>query len=220
MKYSKNRMENKYLINEQDKIAILDYISCFCKKDIHGVDGKYWVDSIYFDTKALRSFNENIDGNRVKTKYRIRYYDRNTQNLKAEIKEKTGSFSKKLSYPIRLDQSHSPHSLLLLNNNEFTTRVIQDRLEPKVHIRYLREAFLPKDTSDIRITFDSKLQYRESFFKLDQEHLIPYQIDKYIMEIKYSESNFWILKLLADLKKKKVSFSKYCNTLQLSKRKS
>jgi SPX domain protein involved in polyphosphate accumulation len=219
MNYSEKRMENKYLISKQDKVAILKYISAFCKKDPHGIDGKYWVDSIYFDTKGLRSFNENIDGNQIKTKYRIRYYNKNLDNIKAEIKKKIGTLSSKLSFQIKLDNTYSAKSLLNLNNNEFISRIIQDRLEPKVHIRYLREAFLPKIKSDIRITFDSKLQYRESFLKLNQEHLVPYHLEGYIMELKYSEPNFWILKLLADLKTKKVSFSKYCNTLQLSQKK-
>jgi hypothetical protein len=215
----KARYESKYLISKQEKVAVEDYISEFCIKDINSVNGQYSVNSIYFDTKDYRSLHEKLDGNQMKTKYRLRYYNGNSNEMNAEIKIKEGIFSKKETYQIKTAERLCQNSIVKNNNNEFVSKILIHQLEPKLHIKYKREAYISKIKSDLRITFDSNLEYKTNCSEKNDENLIPYPMIGYIMEIKYSESNFWILKILADLIQKKVSFSKYCNTLQLSQKK-
>jgi len=101
------------LVNERKFTAhILDYnraralISHYCAPD--PVYYKGTVNSIYFDTHNLSAFDEKINGDTYKRKYRLRWYDvenvcSNEQNAFIEIKYRYGSARDKLRKVVSAD---------------------------------------------------------------------------------------------------------------------
>ena len=96
------RIERKWALHNATRsqflIAILRNKLCFTKE----YDSRK-VNSIYFDDSNLNSLYENINGNTLKAKYRVRWYGNGKKivNPQFEIKMKKGILSKKRVF--RLD---------------------------------------------------------------------------------------------------------------------
>lgn len=207
------RYEEKFLISLSEMEKIKNYLEEFCEHDVNGVDGNYLVNSIYFDTKDYTSLKENLEGEYEKTKYRLRFYNANRGNMISEIKHKQGNISVKTTSKLNEESFKSLKLLTEKNYNSFISAIYQKHLEPKLYIQYKRYALTAKRESNIRITFDNKIRHSLVSDNFGFSNLKDFEMKEYILEVKYSEPTFWILKLLADLKEKKVSFSKYCNVL-------
>lgn len=85
-------------------------------------------------------------------------------------------------------------------------------LKPKVFISYDRISYISKENKDLRITFDTNLNYRLDELNLENENGIKFNNDKYILEIKTLDSfPMWLVNALSELKIYPTSFSKYGN---------
>jgi hypothetical protein len=69
-----NRFELKIPIGINLKQQIIDGCVNLVAKDPNREDERYRVSSQYFDTSDLASFRQKLDGERVRRKYRLRYY--------------------------------------------------------------------------------------------------------------------------------------------------
>jgi len=86
------------------------------------------------------------------------------------------------------------------------------KLFPKIFIAYDRIAFYKKSDSNLRITFDDNIRFRQTDIDLRSGNCGRQLMDpsQFLMEIKFSDSiPFWLAELLNDLKVYPVSFSKY-----------
>jgi hypothetical protein len=82
------RQEQKFFLNYGEYAALVHKQNRVLDKDDHGVNGVYTVTSLYFDDVYNRALAEKIRGDAVRRKYRIRYYNDDTANLKLERKSK------------------------------------------------------------------------------------------------------------------------------------
>jgi hypothetical protein len=124
-----------------------------------------WVNSIYFDTPDLDSFNDHIGGVPVRRKLRYRWYGDNlrvAQNGQVEVKNKSDSAGWKLIEKVASD--------LILENNNWTRFMDQIRLETSGVIKellsvtrpvlltvYYREYFVSANQL-VRLTIDSRMK--------------------------------------------------------------
>ena len=84
---AKFRHEWKHLISVSDSITIRQRLSAVAQPDPHAVDGRYEIRSLYFDNLYDKALREKIDGVGVREKFRIRYYNDNTDLIHLEKKK-------------------------------------------------------------------------------------------------------------------------------------
>lgn len=68
------RYELKFPLDHERKAALLERGLHALVPDAHGVEAVYRVSSVYFDTRDYACYREKLDGERVRRKFRLRYY--------------------------------------------------------------------------------------------------------------------------------------------------
>lgn len=158
----KFRHEYKHIINMSDKIQLSARLSKIFPYDINSEsDGKYLVSSLYFDNYMDKALKEKVDGVNCREKFRIRYYNTDTEFIKLEKKSKINGLCSKesalLTYDECLDIIKGNYEFLLDSNSnlkkELYSKMKYQLLRPKCVVKYIREAytFAP---GNVRITLD------------------------------------------------------------------
>ena len=99
------RHEWKHLITLEDLLVLRARLKAVAKADVHTVDGKYHMRSLYFDNYADRVLREKLDGISVREKYRIRYYNGDPSVMFLEKKCKQAGLGYKLQARLNTDQA-------------------------------------------------------------------------------------------------------------------
>jgi len=151
------------------------------------------VNNIYLDTPGFDFFYDNVNGNQLRKKIRIRWYDKtfaHQKKLTIEYKLKNGLLGDKISHPlsdIYIGDGFEISQLRdNLKNSPLPIPVANELLTyyPTLLNRYLRDYFISED-GKCRITLDRDLSFfrihaGKNFFKTG------YHIsDDLIMEMKY-----------------------------------
>ena len=125
------------------------------------------VSNIYLDSPALKSMRDNIDGNKNRTKTRIRWYgpiDAQANKVTLELKIKRGLVGKKVSFalaPLASRGGCSPQitdQLFAESQLPDNLRLHLSLLRPTLLNSYTRRYFLSAD-GHFRITVDRVLRY-------------------------------------------------------------
>ncbi len=151
-----------------------------------------YVNSVYFDSPGMRSYNSHISGEPVRKKVRIRWYGDESgliENPVLELKEKNGGIGKKRSFSL-------PQTNVARNRTDWC-RIIKkallpadvieeiQNLSPVLLIRYCRHYYISGDKL-CRLTVDSDL----CFGKLSSAANFRTQPERYfntvVIELKYS----------------------------------
>jgi len=82
------RNELKYQIPIKQKNVLIQRLSPILKLDPHSSNEGYWVKSLYFDDYLETALNDNLDGVQYRHKFRIRYYNSDTDYICLEKKIK------------------------------------------------------------------------------------------------------------------------------------
>ena len=99
------RSEWKYSISISHASKIRERLEAVLERDVHAKEnGKYEIHSMYFDDFQNTCARENVAGDGIRYKYRIRYYDNDSENLFLEKKSKNNSYCYKQSYKLTLEQ--------------------------------------------------------------------------------------------------------------------
>ena len=98
------RHEIKHEITRSDMIAIRQGLRAVAQQDPHAKDGKYFIRSLYFDNIYDKALREKIDGVDRREKFRIRYYNDNTDLIHLEKKSKINSLCSKESATVTKEQ--------------------------------------------------------------------------------------------------------------------
>ena len=184
------RQEKKYLIARNQ-------VSRFEKKLIKA--GFYLnhnpniINNIYLEDLHMSALNENLEGDCIREKYRIRFYN-NDNKFILEKKIKLSSSGKK--------------NKILLKSEEITDAIEESEImtnkKAAIQNQYLRKYYVK---GELRITIDSNLRYNlplKKEFKFFEEAII---------EIKYNTESlyfkFFNINLFSELQLTK--FSKYAN---------
>jgi SPX domain protein involved in polyphosphate accumulation len=203
------RFELKYLISEEKALAIRDYLSSqidHVDVDEFGAelpDFSYPVHSLYLDSPAMRLYQETINGTKNRYKLRLRYYeDRADAPVFFEIKRRMNSVILKQRGGVKrefVDQvlaGHPPEPAHLLSKDpkhfaavqRFAELMSEIQAVPRVHILYLREAYLGRYDNSVRVTLDREVQAElEPTTRLATVPVNPVTLfDHVILELKFT----------------------------------
>ena len=91
------RHELKYTISDLDCLVLKNRLSKVLKKDKNCPDEGYTIASVYFDDYNNKAYSEKVNGDAIRHKYRIRFYNDDTSFLKLERKSKVHQMTMKSS---------------------------------------------------------------------------------------------------------------------------
>lgn len=211
------RYEKKYLLDPYQYSVLKAEIEKHFVPDEYG---ETKICNLYLDTSDYVLIRRSIDKPIFKEKVRLRTYGTPVGDSTAfiEIKRKF----KKIVYKRRIHMDYS-QALKCVNGDSsaLDDKQISEEIRylfdfygdirPRFYISYDRCAFFYKETSDIRITFDKNLIWRDTDLDLSLgsygNSLLP---DGYtLMEIKVPNTvPLWLARLLSELKVYPRSFSK------------
>lgn len=186
------RYERKFMITDYSYSEVEQFIK-FHPGCFSGIFQERMVNNIYLDTFGMNNYHDNIDGQQLRTKTRIRWYGNlfgriNTPVL--EYKIKRGLLGYKNSFalnPFLLDSKFDKQQLraalaVKTVNENVRTEILS--LIPTLLNSYRRRYFLSKDKK-FRITIDHDLTYYQISY-LQNKFVNKYQdFRSTILELKY-----------------------------------
>ncbi len=155
------RHEWKHEITAADILILRQRLRAVMKPDLHAVNGRYQVRSLYFDNASDKVLLEKINGIKYREKFRIRFYNGDTSKVLLEKKSKYGGLGTKQSDVLTKEEAQavadgnwewmagSGRGLLL----ELYTKMRSQGLYPKTIVDYTREPFVYAP-GNVRVTLD------------------------------------------------------------------
>lgn len=215
------RVEQKYVLTEQEYKLLFKKINKYLKKDKYF---KSTICNIYFDTINNDLIINSLEKPIFKEKIRLRSYQVPSINddVFLEIKEKYKGIVGKRRIKIKLKDFYT---YLKTNNYDKDNQIMSEinyyfkyyDLKPAIYIAYDRLSYCGVDDNSLRITIDSNLRSRNSDLNLElgDAGKCYFKDKNYIMEIKTLGSMpLWLVRSLSELKIYPTSFSKYGSIYQ------
>lgn len=215
----KFRHEWKHEITYMDMITVRQRLIAVARQDSYVVDGKYKIRSLYFDNFVDKALREKLDGISRREKFRIRYYNNNTEIIHLEKKSKVGGLGNKQSARLSKQEAQdivegqtqwmkmSEDALI----QELYLKMTLDGLRPKTIVDYIREPFV-YEPGNVRVTLDYDIRTGlQCIDFLDPDCLmIPAGDSGIIMEVKWDEFLPSIIRDVVQLSgRRATAFSKY-----------
>lgn len=212
------RVEQKYLLNKEQKDLFLNSINKYIEKDEYYESTIY---NIYFDTPNKDLIINSLEKPIYKDKVRLRSYNIPTleDNIFLEIKNKYKGVVGKRRIKLKLKDYYNYIENNIYDNNNQIMKEIDYlfkyyNLKPSIFIAYDRKSYKAEENENLRITIDTNLRSRYNNLKLDfisnEDKYFNKDKEYYIMEIKTINSiPLWLVNSLSKLKLYPVSFSKY-----------
>ena len=162
MKY---RHEWKHEISYGDMLVLRQRLSNIMKRDIHAIDGKYLIRSLYFDKASDKALREKVDGVNIREKFRIRYYNNDTSLIHLEKKSKVNGLCLKDSVALSFEQAQAiangDYGWMIDSGvpliQELYSKMMSQGLSPKTIVDYLREPFVFAP-GNVRVTLDYNIR--------------------------------------------------------------
>ena len=162
MKY---RHEWKHEISYGDMLVLRQRLSAVMKRDIHAIDGKYLIRSLYFDNASDKALREKVDGVNIREKFRIRYYNNDTSLIHLEKKSKVNGLCLKDSVALSFEQAQAitngDYGWMIASGvpliQELYSKMMSQGLRPKTIVDYLREPFVFAP-GNVRVTLDYNIR--------------------------------------------------------------
>ena len=215
------RHELKFEVDHGQYLCIRQRLRAVCEPDPHtGNDGTYLIRSVYFDNIDDKALREKINGNSMREKFRIRYYNDSLDYVTLEKKQKINDLCKKVECSLTKDEMCDilsgdtafmrDHPAQLVR--ELYSLMTSDGLRPRVLVSYRREPYI-YGPGNVRVTFDFGIRttvFSKGF--TGDSHDISATDDPavMIMEVKYDDFLPEIIQSLVcegDIRQQ--SFSKY-----------
>ena len=191
------RHEVKHYISLTDYWVLRSRLETVLERDPHaGKDGAYQIRSVYYDSPDDRALREKLDGVKNRDKYRIRYYNFDTEFIQLEKKSKRGNLCIKSSAILQKEQVQD-----LLNGQtdwmresrselikELYRKMFEEGLRPTTIVDYIRDPFI-FTAGNVRVTLDHDIRtgLRTTCF-LDPDCVtIPVANAPIILEVKWDE---------------------------------
>ena len=169
------RFEQKYLVPEATAHCIREFLGAYLELDENGT-GKpnfsYPVHSLYLDSDRLNLYWETINGNKNRFKLRLRFYNDDPDTpVYFEIKRRVNNCILKQRGGVRRGAVHwllaghfpEPDHLLtrdarqLVALQRFCQLMSEIHARSKVHICYMREAWVSTLDNSVRVTLDRQV---------------------------------------------------------------
>lgn len=215
------RHEIKFIVSDAQLALIHGRISPLMQKDSHQKKDSYTVTSIYFDDLDDTCLNENVNGNDLRDKYRIRIYNHDLGCIKLEKKSKIHTLTKKESALLDQDEFRKfldhEHIRILpdypARKKELFCEMRLKALLPKSIVEYDRSAYV-FTPGNVRVTFDRNIRGTANVrgFRKGCTHMVPFlKSGVHILEVKYDRR---LPQFISDSLEigtlQAASFSKYC----------
>ena len=211
------RYEKKYLLTPEQYEQLRKCLQEFMQIDEYGL---HTISNIYFDTDTYELIRTSIEKPVYKEKFRLRSYGIPGQNdtVFLELKKKYKGVVYKRRVPMDLqqamgylvDKKQAVEKTQILSEIDWFFKMYEP--VPKVYIAYDRIAFFGKEDSNLRITFDTNIRWRDYDLDLSKgDYGEPImEPDRFLMEIKIPGTMpLWLSHLLTKLGIYSNSFSKY-----------
>lgn len=155
------RHEWKHEINYSDLLIIRQRLRAVAKPDENAVNGRYMIRSLYFDSPTDKVLREKLNGQMYREKFRIRYYNGNTDDIILEKKSKYNTLGtkEKTSLSIPQAQAITANDYFWMHENkdplisELYYKMTTQGLRPKTIVDYIREPFVYAP-GNVRVTMD------------------------------------------------------------------
>ena len=219
------RYEKKYIITKSLYHSIKNDLLIHTTQDVHNSCNKpYVISNIYYDTENNYLISNSLSKPAYKEKLRLRAYGtpKAEQLVYLEIKKKYQGVVSKRRTLLMLNEAYDFINAKYINTtnsyvnkqvvNEIAFLLEKHPLKPKLFLAYDRYAYVGKDNSDLRITFDEKIRTRRYNLNLESGDYGELLLDTnlMIMEVKVSDSiPVWLTNILSTHKIFSTSFSKY-----------
>lgn len=191
------RHELKYKIDNIQKNILDIKASSIMKRDIHTYNGFYVVRSLYFDDEFDSCLDDNLSGANPRSKYRIRFYNKDTSYISLEKKTKNNNMCKKESCALSIDETKkliNGEVISLDDNMDATKKLLLTELfikglKPKVIVTYTRKPFI-YEGGNVRITLDDAISSSndiEHFLNCDYVTRPIQEVGQSLLEVKWDE---------------------------------
>lgn len=196
--HKKFRHEFKYVCTESKIVMMQQRISGIMPLDKHvGEQGQYTVRNIYFDDVYNTCYFDNLDGNDLREKFRIRIYNQNPDRIRLEIKRKERSKTEKHSCALTLEQCYNlmnGNMMHFSQNDDFVLKrllmLMKTRhMTPKIIVEYERIPYVYAH-GNVRVTFDKNISSSSDIggFLNNNIHKRPIMpVGHHVLEVKYDE---------------------------------
>ncbi len=223
-----NRFELKYRLRHDRVPELVRAFGEYVVPDPYCTDEQgYPIYSVYSDTPEHTLFWEKVEGLKYRRKVRFRRYGTSPEVF-VEIKQRVDRTLQKrrVRWPVvRVMDTFFGEALRDDLAGEEPDRVSQEvfflwrhyGLRPNMGISYRRRAFFASNESDLRITFDHRVQYHPT--EPDVEHvpdsgkalIDPSHV---IMEIKFDHTvPLWLCAIVRQFGLEMIRMSKYCTAI-------
>ena len=215
----KYRHEWKHEINYADLLTLRMRLSAVMKRDEHATGGVYRIRSLYFDNLSDKALREKIDGDNIREKFRIRYYDGDTSYIVLEKKSKINGLCAKESCRISREEAQKLVSgdcgWMLKSRRplcqELYSKMQSQGIKPKTIVDYTREPFV-FGPGNVRVTIDYNIRTGAlcTDFLNPKTTTLPAGESPIILEVKWDEYLPDIIKDAVTIPGRRMSaFSKY-----------
>ncbi len=183
-----------------------------------------WVNSFYFDTHEMDSYNDHLADVPVRRKLRFRWYGEALGHARGqmEVKNKSEKASWKIIQPVKQDLDFESRDWGQIMNSlrQNTTGIVNELLcvaRPVVLTVYWRDYYVSADGM-VRLTIDSDLHAYEQMFTARPNLWFRQPLEqKLLIELKSEVANASVLAdVLAHFPKRSYRNSKYLDSLALS----
>lgn len=220
----KGRLEMKYRLSPSAYHAVRNSLLPYARLDdiSRRAGGRYFVSSLYFDTSDYTAYQEKMYGDQNRVKLRLRSYSSQpdkTPFVSVELKTRCGmrivkhatrvSVSDYYDFETQGRWLNSENDAVLM---EFDRVRRQYAMMPKVLINYHREAFVPRDLGEERITFDhfTEALVSDTLFVPQGTNFRRILAGWVVLEIKTTENPpDWLNRIITMCDLKTVTNSKY-----------
>lgn len=214
------RHEYKYPLTAADVVILKARLPLLLSWDRHHVDtqGCYEITSLYFDTPDENALREKESGISRREKYRLRRYDRNTEQILLERKYKYGDLvGKDVAFVTReqCERLLRGDAAWMIGSGERLIREFYLKwrlqgLRPRSLVVYRREAYV-MENGNIRITLDSDVRsgVRGTDFLSKSPSLTPVQPGLCLLEVKYDHYLPQAIRDVIGCQAQQSSFSKF-----------
>lgn len=219
------RHEQKFYVSRGCLEYLDSMLSSAMIRDRHTQDFGYLITSIYFDDFSDSCLIDKLDGVREREKYRLRYYGRDVNLLKFEIKKKKDDYVLKTSHSLDGESVITGRAVnvtalrqTLRERQVFQNPLFFDAFNPVAIVEYHRRAYyLPYE--NIRITIDSDIRsfgYQSGIIYDGQgKQMIPG--DLMVLEVKYrSNLPLYLRDIISSIPARRCAVSKYVLCRQTS----
>lgn len=231
------RFEIKYLIREETALAIRDFVSSYLELDEYGAtlpNLSYPVHSLYLDSDDLKLYQTTINADKNRYKLRLRYYEnRPGAPVYFEIKRRMNDAILKQRGAVRRDAvpwllaGHQPDPSQLASQDPKQLAALQRFVQlanhlgarPKVHVFYLREAWISRKDNSVRVTIDRQvLAEPEPDGRLETRMINPVLVfgKEVVLELKFTgRFPVWFRELVRVFNVMQSGAAKYADGVEL-----